>query len=138
MSGAVGFVLNGKRYDLASIDRLTLRDALRFDREAEREDYGITWSGLLALAEQAASLPPEQAMTHGGTWLLLGATVWATRREAGEDLTFGEAIGFRFGEVQWIRQPEDRKPDPHKARPNPRKGSGRAVARGAAAEAGTR
>lgn len=128
------FVLDGKTYDVASVARLSLMDVLRFNREAELGNWGITWGQVEELVGDLEGLTDEQRRAHPGSVWLLALTIWRARREAGEDLSFEAAVDgvpvFDSTRLRFLPDPADRKPkkekprDPHRARP----GSGRADA----------
>ncbi|MBK8399923.1 MAG: hypothetical protein IPL29_02280 [Propionivibrio sp.] len=86
-----GFFIDGREYEMSSIRRVTLRDTLTFNAEARRAGLGITWAGLLALDEVTA-LTIAERVNHEGTWLLMAAVIWSSRRSQGEDVSFLDAI----------------------------------------------
>lgn len=113
-----GFVLNGKHYDFAAITHLSILDAIEFDGESRRKGWGLAWADLLALSRDVTHA--DDVASHPGAYLLLGATVWASRKAAGEAVTFGEAVDFPLDQVQWVNPPRDHQvatPDPHRTRP---------------------
>ena len=101
-----GFRIDGREYEMSSIRRVTLRDTLTFNAEARRADLGITWAGLLALVDEVTALTVAERVNHEGTWLLMAAVIWSSRRSQGEDVSFLDAgcpgpqdapSGFRGG-----------------------------------------
>lgn len=128
------FVLDGKTYDVDAVSRLSLMDVLRFNRESQQGDWGITWAQVEGLIGDLEGLTDEQRRAHPGSVWLLALTIWRARREAGEHLSFEDAVDgvpvFDASRLRFLPDPADRKPkkekpgDPQRARP----GSGRAVA----------
>lgn len=121
MTAASGFILRGKRYDLATITSVTVRNTLAFNAESAREGWGITWGTVLATMQRAeiSSRDPNTVLLDEDWTLLIAAAVWAAQIKAG-DVVSASAFGeFSFDDVEWIeapREPQDRK-DPRKPRP---------------------
>lgn len=117
--------VDGRIYDLASLeDDLSLRDVLVI--ETETAALGRRWSipEVVAAARRINDLPTAERDTDPDAMWVFALAVWASRRNAGEDVTFGQVVDTRMRDIEWIRDPEDhKKPDPH--RPRPGKGSGR-------------
>jgi hypothetical protein len=128
------FSIHGKVYDAADMDLVSLRDILLFEKQVKEFDDDITWEKVGKWAEEIDALKTDaEKLNHpSGIWIP-AVMVWASRRIAGEDLTFGEAIDFPMKDLHYITEPQDKKPkaNPTKARP----GSGRAGAQRAAASA---
>lgn len=122
------FVLDGKTYDLDHLSKLSLMDIMRFDRESELGNWGITWDDVTDMIEESAALTKEERKRHRGSRWLLALSVWRAFREAGEPMSFEAAIdkvpALDSTRITWLPDPEDHKPaNPRKARPS-RKGSG--------------
>ncbi|MBT9255373.1 hypothetical protein KMZ30_07280 [Phycicoccus sp. KQZ13P-1] len=123
-------------YPVATVDRLTLRDLLLLERQTEEFGKPMTWSemqGIIRTVQEAlveAKTEREVVELDDFPWFL-GILVWTARRDAGEQITFGDAVDFPMGEFEFIRPVDPRKARPVKKRP--RKGSGRADARAKAA-----
>lgn len=116
------FVIDGKMYSATTVKALTLRDILTFNRDAEREGWGLSWGDIEPLFAQVEALKDEtEKRRHPGTLWLLALTIWASRRAAGETVSFGECIDIPLERVDFIADPQDRLggegKDPRKARP---------------------
>ncbi len=134
------FKLGSKVYDAASIEDLSLKFILMLERETADLGRPMRWADITAMVDSLGAIEDhEERGRHPDAPWVLAVTIWAARRNAGEDLTFGEAIDFPLSGLTFLHDPQDRKEpksDPRKARPG--KGSGRAAAaRAAAAEAGS-
>ena len=53
------FVLDGKTYEVDGISRLSLMDVLRFNRESERGDWGVTWADIEDMLNELRGLTDE-------------------------------------------------------------------------------
>lgn len=116
------FKIGEKVYDAAGIDRLTLGNILRLEKETAELGRPMKWSELQGLAARVSGLSEDEFGLDDETPWFIALTVWASRLNAGEDITFAEAIDFRLDEFQPIAEPEDHKPG--KAQKS-RQGSGR-------------
>jgi hypothetical protein len=105
-----GFRIDGREYEMSSIRRVTLRDTLTFNAEARRADLGITWAGLLALVDEVTALTVAERVNHEGTWLLMAAVIWSSRRSQGEDVSFLDAIDVPLEDIEWFGDPQDEAP----------------------------
>lgn len=129
-----GFRIGDAVYEMASVRRVTLRDSLQFNAEARRENLGITWAGLLALVDEVSALPVAERVAHEGTWLLMAAVIWSSRRAQGEDVSFLDAIDVPLEDIAWFNDaPQDETPqdapDPQMPRPASAGGVGRGAGR---------
>ena len=129
-----GFRIGDTVYEMSSIRRVTLRDTLTFNAEARRADLGITWAGLLALVDEVTALTVAERVNHEGTWLLMAAVIWSSRRSKGEDVSFLDAIDVPLEDIDWFGdEPQDAvpqdAPDPKMPRPASAGGSGRGAGR---------
>ena len=114
-------------YTAAALDRITLRNLIRLEKETTDLGRPMRWGELRALADRVASLPEDEIESDDDFPWFLGMLVWAARLDAGEVVTFSEAVDFPMGDLEILPDPEDEVvPDiPRKARP----ASGRAAAR---------
>ncbi len=128
------FYLDGQVYALDSIFHLSLGDIIRFDVEAEQHQWPVRWADVERLVWEAGSLPTQERARHRGTIWWVALTIWRAKKDAGETTTFTDLIEsvpvmdptrFRFLDDP----PPEPSPDPPKARPVPRKASGRAAAK---------
>lgn len=122
-------------YNAASVQRVTLRQALGFQRSTAELGDPMTWQQAQqrmadfldrlnatdnAKARDAvARLDPDFVLT-------VAVIVWSARLAAGEDLLWEDALDIGLDEIEWLESPTDRRPrkDPPQARPA---GSGRAA-----------
>ena len=127
-------------YTAAALDRITLRNLIRLEKETTDLGRPMRWGELRALADRVASLPEDEIESDDDFPWFLGMLVWAARLDAGEVVTFSEAVDFPMGDLEILPDPEDEAPrpavrlkgehgpelmDPPRARP----ASGRAAAR---------
>jgi hypothetical protein len=122
MSDDVRFRLGGKVYTTASLDEISLRDLMVFERETAAMGLPMKWSDVERIGSEMAELPADGQ--HPDTLLMVGVTIWAARRAAGDDVTFEQAIDFPMKDLEFIDAPKD-----HQAPTNPtraRKGKGSA------------
>lgn len=132
-------VLRGKTYTILKPSDLTLKMLLQLEIETEQFGKRMTLADFERLdAEWAAHRASTAgASIHPAAVWLVAVTVWASKRLAGEEVTFEDAIDFSFDEIKAVPTPQDRKPPagrkaaPRKARPS-KAASGRAGARQAA------
>lgn len=139
------FILEGRTYEAAAIDRLTLGDLIRLERETADMGRPMKWSELRAIIEhfeEEFTLDKDFDIEADDQFpWFLGMMIWATRRNAGEPVTFGEATEIRLGDIEVledepsVKQPQDRKrkaadaKDPRRPRAaSARGGAGRAKA----------
>jgi hypothetical protein len=124
------FVLEGRTYTTASLDEITLLDVLAFGPSAEAVGLNVTWVEVEELAQLMAAAEPDVEFPTQDLLLVTAATIWASRRAAGDRVTFGEAIDVPMSEIRFLPPTKDNRPDPSKARKSSkaRKGSGPRVA----------
>lgn len=108
------FQIDGKTYSTATLDEITLKDLLLFEVQARDLGLDVTWA---QLQERAAALDTaDEAAADRDGLLMMAATIWASRRMAGEDVTFGDAIDVPLASIVFLPPTEDHKPGPPKAR----------------------
>lgn len=114
-------------YTPAALDRISLRNLMRLEAETDALGRKMRWSDLRAIARTIGALPQDEAANHDDFPWFLGMLIWAARLEAGEEITFTDAIDFPLGDLEFIPDPGDevKKADP----PVARSASGRAGAR---------
>lgn len=131
---AIGFVLDGKQYDVATVTSVKLSDTLDFDAYARRRGWlvedgqPLTWQRVLQLIDSVTSTPAAAVAAQAGWALLVSVIVWASRRKAGDPVTLDDFGDFSLDDVEWMHDetPQDKPPaGPRVARP----GSGRAGAK---------
>lgn len=130
----VRFRIGDRTYSTASLDEVSLRDVMLFQTQAADMGLTVSWADVEAAAVEMSALPQDEAGSHPQALLMLGVTVWAARRLAGEDVTFEEAVDFPMASMTFLDSPQDRKPGKAKARKGkPRKGKPRKASAPAAA-----
>jgi hypothetical protein len=120
------FSIQGKVYDAADLDLVSLRDILLFEQQTKDMGREITWSQIGMWSEEFDALKTDkEKQEHPAAPWMTAVTIWASRRIAGEDVTFDEAVDFPMRDLHFIAEPKDRKKpaNPTRARP----GSGRAA-----------
>jgi hypothetical protein len=140
------FKIGSVTYDAADTDRLSLKDILQLEAETKALGRPLKWSEFErwtveindlvsgAADETKSEAERQQAerelVEHDGYIWVMALMIWSSRRVAGETLTFGDAIDFPVGDLEFEKEPAgEKKPaNPTKARPTP-KGSGRAAAK---------
>jgi hypothetical protein len=116
------FKLAGKTYTTASLDSVSLKDLLVWQRECADLGLSIPWAQVEANAVAMSEGDAEANLADVDQLLMLAVTIWASRRAAGEDLTFAEAIDFPLTELEFLPQPQDHAPKAA-SKKQPRKGS---------------
>lgn len=118
------FSIEGRVYDAASIDRLTLGNILKLEKETTELGRPMKWSEIKAMSARVQDLEPEDFDDDDDAPWFLALTIWSSMLNAGENVTFAQAVDFPLGELRAIEEPQDRKKPagPTSARP----GSGRA------------
>lgn len=136
------FRIGDARYEVESVDRLTLAHWMRIERETEALGKPMTWSQVRDLVERVSSLPSwDEAQNDPDFPWLIGIVVWASRVQAGErTLTLEQAVDFPMGDFEFIddtpARPQDHKASGGGARPRkPRPASGRGAGSRAGAAA---
>jgi hypothetical protein len=109
------FKIGARVYTTAALDEISLKDLIVFGREAEAIGLPAKWSDIERIASEAADLPDGEE--HPDALLLVGVTIWASRRAAGDDVTFEQSIDFPLKDLSFLPSPTDREePGPTKAR----------------------
>jgi hypothetical protein len=134
----VKIIIDGTVYDGQTIDALSIRHALAFNRECAANGFPTreapwTWQDVERIREEIAILPKDERERHPEALLLTAVSVWASRIVAGETVSFDEAISTPLERMHFVIEPGDQ-PDPEQDRTgaaDPRRarpGSGRAGA----------
>ena len=129
--------IGDRTYALKSVEELTLLDILTLERETRDLGRPLTMSVIEAMRkdiEQATvgkATVEERAQArreHPDAPWVLAVMLWASRRHAGEKVTFEEAISFPISQMSFEREPGDPADMPEAADPTAaRPGSGRAA-----------
>lgn len=130
MSEQTYFRSGDRVYEIVEVDQISLRDLITFPRDAETVlGEPMTWAQAQALNEEILALDPKDRDDHPMGPFVLSVVIWASRRAAGDAITFGECLDAPF---EWVavKQPGDRKPGKRKgAKKAPAKKSTRTSAR---------
>ena len=121
------FKIGDRIYTTASLDEVSLRDLIKFNSQAAELGIAERWPDIERLAQVFDGLTEAEAEAHPDKLLLIGVTIWVSRRVAGEDLAFGDAIDIPLSQLEFIPDPEDRKPGKAKGA-KPRKSTPRSAA----------
>ncbi|MCC7268778.1 MAG: hypothetical protein IT546_15770 [Caulobacteraceae bacterium] len=113
---ALRFRLDGKVYSVGALEDVSLRDVMLFNTQAADMGLAATWADVERIAEEMSAADKDEAEKHPDALLMLGVTIWATRRIAGDEVTFGDAVDFPLSALVWLPDTEDRKPGKGKAR----------------------
>lgn len=123
------FKIGERVYETDALDEISLRDLMLFNSQAAA--FGVTWSDVERIVTEMSELG-EEGQSHPDVMLMVGVTIWAARRAAGEDVTFDQAVDVPMSRIVWLESPKDHKP---KAVKRARSASARAAL--PAAEEGT-
>lgn len=129
------FKLHDRTYDLGTLDRLSLVDILMMEKETRDFGNPLKWSDVLRIMAEVEALPTKaEVEAHPDILWMSAITIWASRRLAGDKVTFIEAIDFPMSDMTWIADPQDKKAPAGPTKPTrARPGSGRAAKRPVAA-----
>lgn len=101
----------GKVYDAADITNLSMKDILVFEREtAEMFGAPLSWGEVEAWASEIEALPDDKQQLHQRFMLVNAVSLWATRRAAGDILTFSEALDTPMTQIVPVPETADHKP----------------------------
>lgn len=121
------FKIGDRVYAAESVDRLSLANILRLETECAELGRPMRWSNIKAMIRNVEELSPEELDDHDDAPWVIALSLWASRLNAGETLTFSEAISFPLSDLQWVPDPEDHKEPAGPQQPRP--GSGRGAKR---------
>lgn len=102
--------VNDKVYSSRTLDEISLKDLIRFNTEAAELGIPERWADIEQMVGEIDQLTEAEAAKHPGKLLLIGVMLWVARRAAGEDVTFAEAVDVPLAQVDFLPDPEDRKP----------------------------
>lgn len=119
-------------YSLAAVNEPSLRDLLSL--KAELVELGITetWQDITAATEEMQSMG-DNSDGHPLSLLVFAISIWAARRNAGDDVRFADAVDIKMSSIKWLTPPADRKAAAGSGKPQggtkkPRKASAPAAA----------
>lgn len=116
MTTGVTFKVQGRVYTVESLDQISLKDMLLFERQTDEVGLSLTWADIQRIQSEVTAYQKRKE-THPQALLMIAAAVWLARRAAGENVTFGEAIDIPITQFEILPGTEDRKPA------NPTKGA---------------
>lgn len=119
------FQIDGKTYTTASLDEITLKDLLVFEVQVRELGLDVTWSDLQEKAAALAESDPDDPTTDRDGLLMMAATIWASRRMAGEDVTFAQAIDVPITKITFLPPTKDHAAGPTRPRKPSREVSAR-------------
>lgn len=112
MSGEVRFKINGKTYDTATVDEISLRDVVLFNRQAADVGLDVKWADVERISNEMAELG-DTDVPHPDALVMFAVTIWAARRVAGDDVTLSEALDVPMKDIEFLearKVPKDRQP----------------------------
>lgn len=120
------FKIGDRIYTTAALDEISLKDLMLFNSQAADMGLDKTWADVERLGQALAEMTADEAGQHPDALFLTGVTIWASRRAAGDEVTFGEAIDIKLKDLEFLPSTKDHRPNPTKARKgsSTRKGSG--------------
>lgn len=110
------FSIDGKVYSMSAIDAVSLKDLILFNTQAADMGLAERWNDIERISTEINAMSTDEAEAHPSKLLMFAVTVWVSRRLAGEDLSFGEAIDIPLSSVTVLADPSDRQ-----AKANPTK-----------------
>lgn len=101
-------------YTEAALDEVSIKDLLVFDPQVAALGLPYRWKDVEKLGEEFAQLEKDgkkaEMEGHPDGLFFLAVVVWVTRRTAGEDITFDEAISVPMSKIEWLPDPKDHAP----------------------------
>lgn len=126
------FAIAGKSYTVSDIEQLSLWLLLELQSETKDTAQPLDVATVQAMAKTLDELPNDDARKrHPDAPWVLAVTIWASRRLAGEEVTFREAIDFPMSQLSFLPEPGDHKAakktaaDPTRRRPTASAGAAR-------------
>lgn len=121
------FKVGETTYTAASLDELTLKMVLELEQESAELGRVLHLADIQAMANRIDSMKTDQQRgEHPDAPWVIAVTVWASRRLAGEKLTFSEAVDVPMKDLVFLKEPQDHK-RPANPTKRPAKVSGRAA-----------
>jgi hypothetical protein len=103
------FVIDGKTYTTTALDEVPLKDLIRFNTEAADMGLRERWNDVQRAAVEMDGMTETEAEDHPDSLLVMAVTIWVSRRLAGEDLAFGDAVDVPMNHIKFLADPGDRK-----------------------------
>jgi hypothetical protein len=103
------FKLKGKTYKInENLDKLPLIDILLFDEQVVEVGLHATWGEVLMWSQEIAEMAADAEgshVKHPRMMLVMTATMWASRRLAGEKVDYGVMVDeFSLADIDWVEQ----------------------------------
>jgi hypothetical protein len=109
------FKIGTKVYETDVLDTISLRDLMVFNRQVADMGLSITWADVERISAEMAEIgEADGASRHPEAMLMTGVVIWASRRAAGDDVTFEQAVDIPMSEIVWIEAPKDHRPSKKK------------------------
>lgn len=115
------FKIGSKVYTSAALDEVSLRDLVLFDNQSADMGWSKRWSDIERIATEWDALSVEEAETYPEKMTMIAVTIWVSRRVAGEDVTLDQALDIPLNSLDFLPEPEDKKPGKPKGAKKPRK-----------------
>lgn len=104
------FKYGGKVYETDVLDNISLRDLMVFNRQVADMGLPLTWADVERISAEMAELDEAEAARHPDAMVMTGVVIWASRRAAGDEVTFEEAVDIPLSEIVWLEAPKDHRP----------------------------
>lgn len=101
MAGEVRFKIQGKTYDTATVDEISLRDVVLFNSQAADVGLGVTWADIERISNEIAELGDTE-VAHPDALVMFAVTIWAARRVAGDDVTLDQALSVPMKDIEIV------------------------------------
>lgn len=101
------FKIGDRIYSTAALDEISLRDLVVFNTEVAELGLPYTWADVERIGNEMADLEEEAAKQHPDAMFITGVTIWASRRAAGDQVSFLEAIDVKLKDLQFVPPKEE-------------------------------
>lgn len=125
------FRIQGRMYDMADLEQLTIRDTLLLQGQTAALGREITFGEVVAMAKRMGTLTSEERERDADCMWVFACSIWASKRLGGDDCTLNDVIDLRLSEIDVVADPKDHldKADPTKPRPASGRGGKRPAAK---------
>lgn len=110
MTDIARFKIGNKVYSTSALDEISLRDLVVFNTEVSELGIPYSWADVERIGTEMADMTEEEAKRHPDAMFITGVTIWASRRSAGDEVTFLEAIDVKLKDLQFLPSTEDKRP----------------------------
>lgn len=101
------FKIGDKVYSTAALDEISIRDLVVFNTEVADLGLHYTWADVERIGNEMAEMPDQEALHHPDAMFITGVTIWASRRAAGDSVTFLEAIDIKIKDLEFLPSTQD-------------------------------